>query len=280
MSPRTFRRIGAAFGAALFGLLLAAPTAHAAPADFSGAVSVGGCSGSLVRMPGSADGDKAFVLTNGHCYEGAWPVPDEALVNQPSHRVFDLLDGKGRPAATLRTAKAAYVTMTGTDVSLYQLDLSYRQLKEKYGISPLTVSAKRPAAGTDIQVVSGGLKKIFTCGIDQHVYRVLEAGYMTKDVLRYTSACDTGPGTSGSPVVDKASGEVVAINNTSNRDGGQCTENNPCEMDRDGVISVHKGTAYGTETYWLTTCVEPGNTLALDKPGCLLPRPDDRITVK
>ncbi|MEV0264115.1 serine protease [Streptomyces sp. NPDC050617] len=280
MSLRTFRRIGAVFGAALSGLLLAATSAHAAPVDFSGAVDVDGCSGSLVRMPDSTDGDNAFVLTNGHCYEGAWPVPDEVLVNQPSHRVFSLLDGKGERAATLRTAKAAYVTMTGTDITLYQLGLSYRQLKEKYGISPLTVSAKRPATGTDIRVVSGNMKKIFTCGIDQHVYRVLESGYLTKDVLRYTSACDTGPGTSGSPVVDKASGEVVGINNTSNRDGGQCTQNNPCEMDRDGVISVHKGIAYGTETYWLTTCVEPGNKLSLDKPGCLLPRPDDRIGVK
>jgi hypothetical protein len=73
-----------------------------------------------------------------------------------------------------------------------------------------------------------------------------------------------------------AGGEVVGINNTSNHDGGQCTLNNPCEMARDGVITTHKKIGYATETYWLTTCVTPGNHLDLDHSGCLLPRPDPR----
>ena len=262
-----------ALGAAALGLTLLAPVAKAATVDFAGALTVGGCSGSLVRMPVSTDNDKAFLLTNGHCYENAWPVPDEVLVDQPSHRVVSLLDHAGRPAALLQASKAVYVSMTGTDITLYQLDQSYRDIDRAYHVRPLTISAQRPAPGTAISVVSGGLGKIFTCAVDQLVYRVLESGYLTKDVLRYTSACQTGPGSSGSPVVDSATGEVIGINNTSNRDGGQCLMNNPCEMDRDGAISVHKGIAYGTETYWLTTCVAKGNRLDLNRPGCLLPRP-------
>jgi hypothetical protein len=74
-------------------------------------------------------------------------------------------------------------------------------------------------------------------------------------------------------MISVATGEVIGVNNTSNTDGGQCTLNNPCEMDRDGVITVHKGIAYGTQTYWLTTCVDPGNKLDLARPGCLLPKP-------
>jgi hypothetical protein len=267
------RRILAACGAAVLGLTLLAPSAGAATVDFAGTLNLGGCSGSLVRMPTSTDDDKAFLLTNGHCYEGAWPVPDEVLVNQPSHRVANLLDASGKRVALLQASKALYVSMTGTDVSLYQLDKSYRDLDRAYHVRPLTISAKRPTPGTAMKVVSGGLGKIFSCDVDQLVYRVLESGYMTKDVLRYTSACQTGPGSSGSPVVDAGTGEVIGINNTSNRDGGQCLMNNPCEMDRDGAISVHKGIAYGTETYWLTTCVAKGNRLDLSRPGCLLPKP-------
>jgi hypothetical protein len=259
--------------AAVVGLVLLAPPVGAATVDFAGSLNVNGCSGSLVRMPTSTVDDRALMLTNGHCYEGAWPVPDEVLVDRPSHRVATLLDAAGHPAGLLQASKALYVTMSGTDITLYQLNQTYRDLDKAYHVKPLTISAKRPTPGVAVKVVSGGLGKVFSCNVDRLVYRVLESGYITKDVLRYTSACQTGPGSSGSPVVDAASGEVIGVNNTSNRDGGQCTMNNPCEMDRDGVISVHKGIAYGTETYWLTTCVGPGNRLDLARPGCLLPKP-------
>ncbi|MBP2478647.1 hypothetical protein JOF53_007519 [Crossiella equi] len=268
-------RLLPALGAALLGTLLLAPAAQAAPADFSGTADVNGCSGSVVRMPGSRDGDKALVLTNGHCYEHNRPYPDEVLVDQPSHRLFELLDASGNSIAGEHAAKALYVTMTGTDIALYQLGSTYADLVRK-GVRPLTVSAERPAAGKEIRVVSGSRKQIFSCEVDALAYRVLETGYATKDVLRYGPECDTGPGTSGSPVLDAASGQVVAINNTSNREGGQCTLDNPCEMDRNGHITVHKGRGYGTQTYWLATCFGPGTRLDLDRKGCLLPRPDRR----
>ncbi|MEV4570241.1 serine protease [Nonomuraea sp. NPDC049419] len=242
----------------------------------AGTAEVNGCSGALVRTQASTPDDPALVLTNGHCYEGAWPVPGEVLVDRPSHRLIRLLDDAGRPAAAVHAERAAYVTMTGTDVALYRLGTTYRRLERDHQVRPLTLAAARPAPGTRIKVLSGGLKKVFTCAIDRLAYRVLESGYVTEDVLRYTKACQTGPGSSGSPVVDVKSGQVVGINNTSNRDGGACTQDNPCEMDRDGVITKHKSIAYGTQTYWLTTCLATGNRLDLDRPGCLLPRPDPR----
>ncbi|MFI6906004.1 serine protease [Nonomuraea sp. NPDC050394] len=270
---RRLQRITAALTVTLLSLSLVTHPAQAATEDLAGSVNVNGCSGALVRLPASTPADPALILTNGHCYEGAWPVPDEVLVDRPSHRLVEVLDATGRPAAALHAAKALYVTMTGTDVALYQLGTTYRQLERDHRIRPLTISARRPEPGREVRVVSGSLKKVYSCAIDRLAYRVLESGYMTKDVLRYTTACKTGPGTSGSPVLDAASGEVVGINNTSNRDGGRCTLNNPCEMNRDGVITAKKATAYGTQTYWLTTCVAPGNKIDLNRPGCLLPRP-------
>ncbi|QRP47752.1 hypothetical protein [Amycolatopsis sp. FDAARGOS 1241] len=76
-------------------------------------------------------------------------------------------------------------------------------------------------------------------------------------------------------MVDIATGQVIGINNTSNREGAQCTLNNPCEMARSGAISVHKGIGYDDETYWFTTCLSAGSRLGLRKPGCLLPRPGE-----
>lgn len=254
--------------------LLAATLLLAAPSpviDFVGATDFGGCSGSVVRTPASGANDPAFMLTNGHCFEGPGPVPDEVIVDKPASLPVDLLDSAGNKAGTLRTARAAYVTMSGTDIALYQVKETYAQIEKQYHVKALTLSAERAKPGIDIRVVSGALKQVFSCKLDGFAYRVLEATYMTKDVLRYTPECQTGPGSSGSPVIDAATGKVVGVNNTSNREGGTCTENNPCEMDRLGNISVRKGNAYGTQTYWITTCAEPGNRINLRRPGCLLP---------
>ncbi|WP_234438503.1 S1 family peptidase [Streptomyces sp. NRRL S-340] len=281
-------------GVALLGLALLTPAASAAPAavastaaakstaataasaaaGFTGTVDVDGCSGSVVRMPVSTDDDRALVLTNGHCYEGAQPVPGEVLVNRPSHRLFSLRDRSGDTAAQVHATKALYVTLTGTDIALYQIDETYRELARDHGVTALTVAGRRPARGTAIRVVSGSLKQEFSCRIDGFAYRVLETANVTEDVVRYTPECDTGHGTSGSPVL--ADGKIVAVNNTSNHDGGRCTLDNPCEMARDGAISVHRGAGYATATYWLAACTAPGNRLDLNRAGCLLPRADPR----
>ncbi|MFD8492766.1 trypsin-like serine peptidase [Amycolatopsis sp. NPDC059657] len=266
-------RASAAVGAACLGLALFAPAAGATGTGLAGVLKIGGCSGSLIRLPDSAPGDRALALTNGHCYEGAKPVADEVLVNRPSERLAALLDDKGGTVATLQATKALYVTMTGTDMALYELKQTYRQIEAEHGARPFTITTGRPAVGTAIRIVSGGLKKVYECDIDRLVYRVLETGNVTKDVIRYTQACDTGPGSSGSPMLDRTSGELVGLNNTSNRAGEQCTVNNPCEMDRDGVITVHKGRGYGTQVYWLTTCFDGHSRLNLAKKGCLLPKP-------
>ncbi|MEV6898094.1 hypothetical protein [Amycolatopsis sp. NPDC051372] len=73
-------------------LVLAAPQAVAATVDFAGSLNVDGCSGSLVRMQTSADDDKAFVLTNGHCYEGS----GRALAAVAVAGVVDANDVAGR----------------------------------------------------------------------------------------------------------------------------------------------------------------------------------------
>lgn len=56
--------------------------------------------------------------------------------------------------------------------------------------------------------------------------------------------CDIIGGSSGSPVVDDESGQVVAVTNTINESGEQCTINNPCEVNEDGTTTVTKGEGY------------------------------------
>ncbi|MGK5693983.1 S1 family peptidase [Streptomyces sp. URMC 128] len=241
--------------------------------NFAGTVALSNCSGSVVRMPDSEADDPALVMTNGHCLESGFPGPGEVQVDKASSRTFSLLNASGSRVATLRAAKLAYATMTDTDVAFYQLTTSYGQIKSSYGISPLTLNDTHPVAGTAISIPSGYWKRIYSCDIDGFAYRLKEGDWTWKDSVRYTSACNTIGGTSGSPVVDQATGKVVAINNTGNEDGERCTVNNPCEVDKSGNVTVRKGINYAQETYQIPSCFGIDNKLDLSASGCTLPKP-------
>ncbi|WP_405618514.1 serine protease [Streptomyces sp. NBC_00076] len=275
--------------AALFALVIAgagAAPAVAAPAPakdtaapavqavtFAGTVSLSNCSGSVVRFPGSEDDDPAMVMSNGHCLETGFPAAGEVIVDQASTRTFGLLNSAGSRLGTLRASKIAYATMTDTDVSLYQLTTTYAQIKSSYGITALTLNNTRPTAGTAITVVSGYWKRTYACNVDGFAYRLKEGEWTWKDSVRYTSACQTIGGTSGSPVIDNATGKVVAVNNTGNEDGARCTDNNPCEVAENGTVTVRKGINYAQETYQIPACFGLDNKLDLSRSGCTLPKP-------
>ncbi|MEU2566243.1 S1 family peptidase [Streptomyces althioticus] len=244
-----------------------------AAVNFAGTVSLSNCSGSVVRMPDSAASDPALVLTNGHCLESGFPSPGQVLTDRASSRTFGLLNASGAKVATLRADRLVYATMTDTDAAIYRLNTTYAQIKSSYGIDPLTLSSSRPAAGTAISVVSGYWKRIYSCSVDGFVHRLKEGDWTWKDSVRYTSACDTIGGTSGSPVVDDAAGKVVAVNNTGNEDGARCTVNNPCEVDENGGVTVRRGINYAQQTYPFTACFTTGNRLDLSASGCTVPKP-------
>ncbi|GGX89383.1 trypsin-like serine peptidase [Streptomyces hiroshimensis] len=241
--------------------------------DFAGTVALSNCSGSLIRLPSSSDNDPGLVMTNGHCLESGMPDPGAVITDQPSTRTFSLLNSSGNKAATLRATKVSYATMTDTDVTLYELNTTYAQIKQRYGINALNLSADHPVSGTPIKVVSGFWKRIYSCNADGFVYRLREADWTWKDSLRYTPSCNTIGGTSGSPVIDTNTGKVIAINNTGNESGERCTMNNPCEVDENGQVTVRQGINYAQETYGIAKCIGIGNKLDLSLPGCALPKP-------
>ena len=247
--------------------------AKAKAVNFACTVALSNCSGSVVRMPDSEADDPALVMTNGHCLESGFPGPGEVLVDKASSRTFSLLNSSGSRVATLRAAKLAYGTMTDTDVALYQLTTTYAKIKSSYNINALTLNDAHPVAGTAISIPSGYWKRIYSCNIDGFVPTLKEGDWSWKDSVRYTSACNTIGGTSGSPVVDQATNKVVAINNTGNEDGERCTVNNPCEVDANGTVTVRKGINYAQETYGIPACFGIDNKLDLSASGCTLPKP-------
>ncbi|QKW09191.1 trypsin-like peptidase domain-containing protein [Streptomyces sp. NA04227] len=255
-----------------------APAKKPAPraVNFAGTVALSNCSGSVVRMPDSQPGDPALVMSNGHCLEGGMPGPGDVVVDQPSSRTFTLLDAKAQDVATLKASKVVYGTMTDTDVSLYELTTTYQEIEQQHGIKALELQDQHPEQGRAITVVSGYWKKTYSCSVGGFAHELREGDWTFKDSLRYTSECDIIGGTSGSPVLDDETGKVVAVNNTINEGAEDCSVNNPCEVDENGEVTVHKNIGYAQETYGIPACIGEGSKLDLDAEGCTLPKPSGR----
>lgn len=261
--------------AGVLSLALAAPAVatQRADVDFTAIVALSNCSGSVFRLPNAADDDPALVLTNGHCIEPGMPDPGQVITDQPSDRTFQLLSEDGQSElGTLTANRLVYATMTDTDVAIYRLTLTYAELRAKYGEDALPLSDQHPTAGHDIAVVSGYWRQVYSCAIDRFVYRLEEGGYTWQDSIRYTPGCDTIGGTSGSPVVDKTSGEIVGVNNTAyEASGPDCSLDNPCEVDQNGTKTVVPDARYGEQTYVLADCLAPSGRPTLHRRACTLP---------
>jgi len=271
MRLRRALALGAAAVAAATGVL-AGPAPAQAAATLANTIALSNCSASLVRYPSSVSSDRAMMLTNGHCYEGGFLSAGQVLQNRTSSRSGTLLSSSGRSLATVRADRVLYATMTGTDVTLYRLTSTFATLSSRYGATALTIASSRAAAGSSIDIPSSYWKRIWNCKIDGFV-TLREDVWTWHDSIRYDVNCDTIHGTSGSPIVSAASGQIVGINNTGNDNGQMCTLNNPCEVAANGTTTAHQGQSYGQETYWFTTCLTASRTIDLTVSGCLLTKP-------
>jgi hypothetical protein len=260
-------------------ITLTAGTATARPhpdttVTLASTIALDDCSASLVRYPTSQDTDQALMLTAGHCFEGGMPSAGQVLQNVASSRSGTLLDASGNQLGTVQADKLLYATMTDTDVAVYELTDTYASLANQYGATALTLSASHPVTGDTIAIPSGYWDQTWSCALNGFAGTVEEDQWTWHDSLRYgASGCDIIGGSSGSPVVDTSTGQVVGVNNTINEDGQMCTLNNPCEVASDGTTTETRGQGYGQETYWITTCLNAANGIDLSVSGCLLPKP-------
>ena len=289
MLKRTAAMFAAAAGTITAALTLtagtaAAGTAKAGPATaphpaavhvtLASTIALDDCSASLVRYPSSQAGDRALMLTAGHCFEGGMPSAGQVLQNVPSDRSGTLLNGSGGELGTVQADKLLYATMTNTDISVYELTQTFAALQSQYGVTPLTISASHPVSGDTIAIPSAYWDRTWSCTLNGFAATVEEDQWTWHDSLRYgRTGCAVIGGSSGSPDVDTSTGQVVGVNNTINENGQKCTLDNPCEVGSNGTITYRRGQGYGQETYWVTTCLNASRAIDLTVSGCLLPKP-------
>jgi len=243
--------------------------------EFEGIVKLSNCSGALIRFEGAPETNKGLIMTNGHCADlpgGAFLKPGQVLVNKKVKRTVGIFDDK-KALHKVNTTQFLYATMTNTDVSIYELELTYKAIKDQFNIDAFTLAPSHPAVNVEMQIISGYWEKGWDCTVEAFIPKLREDAYTFVDSLRYNDACNTTHGTSGSPIIERNTRNIIGINNTGNDNGERCTMDNPCEVSVDGTITVRKGISYGQETYIIYSCLNEQFGFNLKKAGCVLPKP-------
>lgn len=240
--------------------------------DFEGIVKLSNCSGAIVRFSGQPLTSQAYVLTNGHCVKRfGFLKPGEVYHNKPMKRRMKVSNTQLQ-FIDIESTELTYATMTQTDSALYRLKQTYQDLQNQ-GISSFLLSPDHPLLGLDIEIVSGYWERGYQCHIDGFVYELRESSWSFSDSIRYSpKGCEVIGGTSGSPIVEKSTRLVVGVNNTGNQSGQRCRMNNPCEVDKEGRVTVKKGINYGQQTYWFYSCLTADFKINLNRTGCQLPK--------
>lgn len=227
----------------------------------------------------------AYAVTNGHCYDGSsFPKPQEVLINQPSNLIFKLnyfKDGLNR-VRPVRVRRVVYATMKGTDITVLELNTSFKQLV-KEGFTPLKIDPVPAPVGEPVKIIGIPLNGVepsrsflhrAVCEIGQSA-NVREDGYQWEKSIR--NRCSLVGGMSGSPVVSLQSNRVVAIANTGVDDNAlsqpECSLNRPCEITKEGKITTLAKENYAQRVNDIPSCFDERGIFNLALSSCRLEKP-------
>jgi V8-like Glu-specific endopeptidase len=235
--------------------------------DFSGQVEFLGCSGSVVSFGQDASA-KAVVMTNGHCIGMLDRDPREVIIDQPREDAVNLYIDRKNSFWT-ETTRIIYGLMYPYDLALLELDETYGELESR-GVRARKIAAQGVPVGTPLILASGFWNEVLRCDVVAIIYEIHEDIWINKDSYKYR--CNARHGTSGSPLINIQTGEVVGANYTGNDNGGRCTYNNPCEVDEEGNVTVERGANYGDPIHEIMKCLNERREIDLTVDGCPLPR--------
>lgn len=228
----------------------------------------------------------AYVLTNGHCAD--FPGANQVLIDRPAtgHRVvFNYFVDTPADRRTVTVRRIVYATMKGIDLALLELDARFGDLVDQ-GYQPWRL-ARVPGPSTEPAVVVGAPQgasasasflRLASCREEGIASNVLEFTWHWFDAGRNRCA-DIRPGSSGSPVISRGTGRVLALVNSTTAGAvpfTDCFLDHPCEASP-GSTAGRADTNYASGVWSLAGCFESDGVFDLARAGCGLD-PDRQLT--
>jgi hypothetical protein len=167
--------------------------------------------------------------------------------------------------------------MKGTDLAIVELDAPIADLLTA-GIPAYRMATRPTPPGTPVVIVGGpsptdgaGRRlRLAACTLGAPA-DLVERDW-TWSAFPSDDCADIRPGSSGSPVFDPATGEVVALVNTTTAGSGpvsDCVISRPCEV-RGTITRSREDTAYGPSLAVLAGCFDAGWTFTGPSAACAL----------
>ncbi len=218
----------------------------------------------------------AYVLTNGHCV-GLWDTNEVVVAQDPPASTITMRFDYFAHTADGPVAEASAVswaTMKGTDLAIVRLDTTLGALADM-GVHPFPIATSLPAPGTPIVNVAAPVGapvvdlpddqrflRLGTCTVEGDPVGLVERQWRWWTAIR-NDCPDVWPGSSGSPILDLATGELVgAINTTTigSAGGTDCWLGRPCEVTLTGT-EVKEDTSYAMPVVGLRDCFAADGSL-------------------
>jgi hypothetical protein len=237
------------------------------------------CSGSLFTMPGMNDGQRALVLTNGHCvgvgsFEGRFPADGERFLGHVVEGSVILRKTRDEGGERFTYRKILFASMTGTDLAVIELEASFKYLIDS-GYVVYSLAPELPRLGMTLEFASYNRPVTSTCEVEQIVPVVKEGPWTWNSSVRLKAGpdCEFQSGQSGTAGTEPGSRLIYALAQTGYEGGPPCSFNNPCEVDpRTGVTTTGRvNQGYAVPTAVLFDCYDrAGATFNFDRGPCTL----------
>lgn len=231
------------------------------------------CTATLIDTRGDkSDGDSpAYVLTSGHC------VSFDSLnitADTPSdgHIDFNYFHDTADRQLRYDLKQVNWSSMRGQDLAVIELDASLQSLI-KAGVQPLRLADNAPEIGNDLLIVGAPSQ------FDEKGLRLSACSLVSSETLIehpavfpefYKDQCrGLKPGSSGSPLLDRQSNQVLAVVATTTADAlaeNRCFGDAPCELEN-GQPRWASASNYSNPVGMLAQCFVEGR-FAPQAEGC------------
>jgi uncharacterized protein (TIGR03437 family) len=177
--------------------------------------------------------------------------------------------------------RIVYSTMKGSDLTIAELATTNAELVSA-GFRAIEVASEPPLLGDPLEAVGAPVGGIVAserylrrslCTLETQA-NVVEQNWIFANQFRH-SCTDVLPGASGSPLLSRRTGQVIAITGTStagiaDRGGNfDCSLNHPCELNADGTAAVLYEVNYSTPVIGVGRCFGPEGFNVM-REGCPL----------